>query len=110
MIFGEAYITSIPEQYERYYGKLLYNESTGSLEYNGTLSITLTTAWDRAANYSLGVAMLLSFLFSTCLNPLVFYFSYQQVVKLKLTKLLFMMLVKHFLRKISSFAKLLPCV
>ena len=65
MIFGNANLSLVPpEYYDAYYKDVVYEEST---------------LGEVVANYLLGVLMVLSFLVSTALNPVVFYYNYQQV-------------------------------
>ena len=88
MIFGKVNTSTVPEDYKAYYNHLT------------TADITLS---EVLANYLLGLLIVLSFLLSTSLNPVVFYYNYHQNTKLKLTRLLFMMLaVSDFLANIYS--------
>ena len=67
MIFGKTNTSTVPEDYKTYYSHLMGHQDQ---------DITLL---EQSTNYLLGILMILSFLLSTALNPLVFYFNYHQV-------------------------------
>ena len=90
MIFGKVNTSTVPEEYKIYYSHLMTHDN----------SITLL---EQLTNYFFGIMMILSFLLSTVLNPVVFYFNYHQRTKNKLIRLLFMALaISDFLTNIYS--------
>ena len=67
MIFGKTNTSTVPEDYKIYYSHLMGHQDQD------------ITVLEQSTNYILGLLMIISFLLSTTLNPLVFYYNYHQV-------------------------------
>ena len=81
MIFGAANLTNIPASYEIYYEpfRITLSDPPSGIEV--------------FANYSVGIVMIACFFASWILNPIVFYYNWQQSsTNLRLTRDLFMIL------------------
>ena len=90
MILRRSNVSNIPD-----YGNII--KALGNL----TEYADEPTPGDIFSDYFLGITMILSFFASTLLNPLTFFFNYRQQVRLKTTRILFMLLaISDFLTNI----------
>jgi hypothetical protein len=90
MIFGKVDTSTVPEEYRPYYNQILLRD-------------TDITVAEQLTNYLFGILMIISFLLSTLLNPVVFYYNFHQITKRRLIRHLFMMLaVSDFITNIYS--------
>ena len=98
MLFGKANWTMIPQEGRGFYTRIFENID-GSYELKEYYRDIQTSG--VLLDYTFALILILSSVASTCLNPVAFYFNYQQDAKLKLCKYLFMMLaVSDFLNNL----------
>jgi len=90
MLFGEADWSTIPVKFQPLLVPIIFSNTNGTLVLNAYFQERHTSG--LVADYVFAVIMIVCFAASTFLNPVVFYFSYQQDVNLKLTKYLFLLL------------------